>query len=110
MSGKQQQKGKRGELMLVHFLNDLGLNVKRGYVWLNQSDLIGLKGIHIECKFVERLNVRQAMEQAKEESKKKGDGVPVVFWKTSRKEWLTIMRTADFVDLYKKNDTVRTDT
>lgn len=96
-----QRKGKEGELKLMHFLLNLGLRVKRGYVWLNQSDLIGLDGIHIECKFVESLNVRKALDQAIAESKKKKDGLPAVFWKKSRKEWVTIMRTEDWVTLYK---------
>lgn len=96
-----QRKGKEGELKLMHFLLDHGLKVKRGYVWLNQSDLIGLDGIHIECKFVESLNVRKALEQAIEESKKKKDGLPAVFWKRSRKEWVTVMRTEDWITLYK---------
>lgn len=85
----------------MHFLQNLGLEVKRGYVWLNQSDLIGLDGVHIECKFVESLNVRKALDQAVEESKKKKDGLPAVFWKKSRKEWVTVMRTEDWVILYK---------
>lgn len=96
-----QRKGKEGELKLMHFLNDLGLRVKRGYVWLNQSDLIGLDGIHVECKNVENLNVRKALDQAIEEAKKKKDGLPTVFWKKSRKEWITIMRAEDWVTLYK---------
>lgn len=96
-----QRKGKMGELKLMHFLLDHGLNVKRGYVWLNQSDLVGLDGIHIECKNVEKLNVREALAQAIEESKKKKDGLPAVFWKRSRKEWVTVMRTEDWITLYK---------
>ena len=108
-----QRKGKEGELKLMHFLQDLGLNVKRGYVWLNQSDLIGLDGIHIECKFVEALNVRKALDQAISEAKKKKDGLPAVFWKKSRKEWVTVMRTEDWVTLYKlargNHDTMRKD-
>ena len=96
-----QRKGKEGELKLMHFLQDHGLNVKRGYVWLNQSDLVGLDGIHIECKNVEKLNVREALSQAIEEAKKKKDGLPTVFWKKSRKEWVTVMRTEDWLVLYK---------
>ena len=96
-----QRKGKEGELKLMHFLQDHGLNVKRGYVWLNQSDLVGLDGIHIECKNVEKLNVREALAQAIEEAKKKKDGLPTVFWKKSRKEWVTVMRTEDWITLYK---------
>lgn len=106
-----RDKGVRGERLLVHFLQSLGLNVKRGMVWLNQSDLIGLDGIHIECKMNESLNVRKALDQAIEESQKRKDGLPVVFWKKSRKGWITIMRTSDWVTLYKlarrNNDTMR---
>lgn len=102
MSGsKSRDKGARGERLLVHYLESLGMSAKRGYVFLKQSDLIGIPGIHIECKFVEALNVRKAMAQAIEEAKKRKDGMPTVFWKKSRGEWLTVMRTEDWVRLYK---------
>ena len=102
MSGsKSRDKGARGERLLVHYLESLGMSVKRGYVFLKQSDLIGIPGIHIECKFMEALNVRKAMTQAIEEAKKRKDGMPTVFWKKSREEWLTVMRTEDWVRLYK---------
>lgn len=96
-----KDKGKRGELLLVHFLEKFGIDTKRGMVWLNQSDVIGMEGIHIEVKFVESLNVRKALDQAIEEAKKKKDGLPTVFWKRSRKEWVTVMRTEDWITLYK---------
>lgn len=96
-----RNKGKRGELALVHFLNEHGMSVRRGMVFLKQSDVIGLLGIHCEVKNVERLNVRQAMEQAIKEADKRKDGMPTVFWKVSRKPWLTIMLTEDWVKLYK---------
>lgn len=101
MGKKEREKGARGERMLKEYLNNLGLTVKRGYVFLKQSDLVDLPGIHIECKFVERLGVRKAMDQAIAEAEKRKDGMPAVFWKTSRKPWLTIMRTEDWVTLYK---------
>ena len=72
MGKKEREKGARGERMLKEFLNNLGLAVKRGYVFLKQSDLVDLPGIHIECKFVEKLNVRNAMYQAIEEAKALG--------------------------------------
>lgn len=100
MGKKEREKGKRGELKLKDFLNSMGLNTHRGYVFCGQSDLVGIPGIHVECKNVERLNVRAAMDQAIEESEKRLDGWPTVFWKVSRKPWLTIMRTEDWVKLY----------
>lgn len=101
MGKAEREKGARGERMLKELLNNLGLAVKRGYVFLKQSDLVDLPGIHIECKFVEKLNVRNAMYQAIEEAKKRRDGMPAVFWKKSREPWLTIMLTEDWVRLYK---------
>ena len=93
-------KGARGERLLSAFLNSFGLHTHRGYVHCGQSDLVDLLGIHVECKNVERLNVRQAMEQAIKEAEKRKDGMPTVFWKVSRKPWLTIMLTEDWVKLY----------
>lgn len=95
-----KDKGARGERMLSAFLNSFGLHTHRGYVHCGQSDLIDLLGIHVECKFVEKLNVRAAMEQAIKETGKRKDGMPAVFWKASRKPWLTIMLTEDWVKLY----------
>lgn len=110
-----QRKGKEGELKLVRFLQSLGISCRRGYVFLNQSDLTGIDGIHVECKNIERLNVRKALDQAIEEAEKRKDGLPTVFWKASRKEWVTVMRTEDWAKLYKmarygrKRDTERAD-
>lgn len=101
MGKAEREKGARGERMLKEFLNSLGLSVKRGYVFLKQSDLTDLPGIHVECKFVEKLSVRKAMRQAIEEAKKRMDGMPTVFWKVSREPWLTIMLTEDWVKLYR---------
>lgn len=101
MGKKEREKGARGERLLRDYLNSFGAAVRRGYVFCRESDLVGMEGIHIECKFVERLNVRDAMDQAICEAEKRKDGLPAVFWKKSRKPWLTIMRTDDFMVLYQ---------
>ena len=88
--------------MLVKLLKDNGFdNASRGFTYFHQSDLIGLPGIHVECKNAEKLSIRKAMQQAEEEAEKRKDGAPTVFWKSSRKPWLTIMRTEDWITLYK---------
>ena len=113
MGNKERLKGARGERLLKEFLFTHGITARRGFVWMGQSDLVGIEGIHVECKFVEKLNVRKAMEQAEEEAEKRKDGLPAVFWKVSRRPWLTIMRTEDWVKLYllarRKYDTERSD-
>ena len=73
----------------------------RGFVWNHTSDVIGLPGIHVECKFKEKLNVREAMKQAEEEAEKRQDGIPTVFHKKSREPWLVTMKIDDWMKLYK---------
>lgn len=94
-------KGKGGELELMHILRDVyGYPVRRGDCFRGESDLIGLKGVHVECKRVERLNIYNAIAQAVAEAEKKGDGVPVVFHRINRAEWLVSLRLTDFMDIY----------
>lgn len=96
-----RNKGKRYEIELMHILRDFyGYDVRRGYVFQHESDVIGLPGIHIECKAVEKLNVREAYRQAIEEAKKRQDGLPVVFHHKSRDGWLVTLSLEDFMDLY----------
>ena len=95
-----REKGKRGELELVHVLNECGYKVRRGKVFYGESDVVGLKGIHIEAKRNEKLNIHAAMEQAKSEAIKRNDGKPAVFFRRNRGEWLVCQRLTDWRDLY----------
>lgn len=101
MGKMSQRKGSNGERELAHILRDFyGYEVKRGSVFFHQSDMVGLVGIHPEVKRVEKLNIHTAMEQAKEEAKKRQDGLPTVFHRRNRTEWLVTMRLEDWIDLY----------
>ena len=96
-----RDKGARYELELVHILRDFyGYPVRRGYVFQHESDVIGLQGVHIECKAVERLNIRKAYKQAVEEALERADGVPVVFHHKAREGWLVTMSLENFMDFY----------
>lgn len=94
-------KGAVGERELAHVLQEHGIDCHRGYVQFGQSDLVGIKGVHVECKRVEKLNIHNAMEQAKKEAVKRDDGRPTVFHRRNRTEWLVTMRLEDWVELYK---------
>ena len=63
-----KQKGKRGELSLVRFLRDEGYECRRTAQYCGNTgdaaDIVGLPGLHIECKYVERMNMREALGQA----------------------------------------------
>ena len=63
-------------------------------------DLIGLEGIHIEVKRVERLNVPEAMRQAIRDAERFQDGAPTLFHRRSREPWLVTMRLSDWIDIY----------
>ena len=90
MGRRSQRKGRAGEIELAHILQESGYMVKAGSAqsYGKEPDLSGLPGIHIECKRVERLNISQAMEQAKRDSERFQDGAPAVFHRRSREGWL----------------------
>ena len=100
-----KQKGKKGEIELSHKLNEYGFNTRRsvqynGKAEGGQADLLGLPGIHIEAKRVEKLNLYDAMAQAIHDAK---DGeLPTVFHRKNYSEWLVTMRLPDWMELYKE--------
>lgn len=101
MGKSSQRKGAQGERELANLIRDMwGYEVKRGQVFNGQSDMIGLKGIHPEVKRVEKLNIHKAMEQARTESEKRRDGIPVVFHRINREPWLVTLDLYDFMDMY----------
>lgn len=94
-----KQKGKRGELELSHKLNELGFDTRRtaqynGKEQGSLADLVGIDGVHIECKRVEKLNIDTAMEQAIRDCNE-GE-VPMVFHRRNGKGWLVTMRLSDW--------------
>lgn len=107
MSGNSsQRKGAKGERELSELLKSQGFETERGgsMTFGQIPDLVGLPGIHIEVKRVERLNVQEAMEQSIKDSERFQDGVPTVFHRRNRKPWLVTMRLSDWLNLYKSND------
>ena len=104
MSGrKSQAKGRAAELELTRILNENGIPAEPG---LPRSygltpDVTGVPGIHVEVKRDEHLNIFTAMSQAVEDSEKFADGLPTVFHRKNRTEWLTTMRLSDWITLYK---------
>lgn len=97
------KKGKRGERELANKLKEYGYDCRRGqqYCGANgDADVMGLKGIHIECKRVEKLNVLKAMKQAEEDCKE--NDFPTVFHRKDNEKWLVTMRLDDWIKLYQE--------
>lgn len=102
MSINSKRKGAKGERELANKLKDYGYNCRRGqqYNGLEGEDVVGLEGIHIECKRVERLDLYGAMYQAKKDAK--NNQIPAVFHRKNNKKWLVSMELDDWVKLYNE--------
>lgn len=98
-----RNKGANFERKLAHVLTDYGFECRRGqqYCGANgDADVVGLPKIHIEAKAVERLNIYDAMNQAKRD--KREDEIPVVMHKKNRQNILVTMELSDWMELYKR--------
>lgn len=96
-----RRKGAAGERELANKLKDYGYRTRRGqqYCGANgDADVVGLPGIHIECKRVEKLNLYDAMAQSVRDAKE-GE-TPAVFHRKNNCEWLVTLRMDDFMKLY----------
>ena len=102
MGKSSQRKGADGERELAALLSDAGYECQRGgsLSFGEIPDVLGLPGIHIEVKRVEKLNVGEAMEQAIRDSDRMLDGMPALFHRRNRKPWLVTMRLEDWLKLY----------
>lgn len=96
-------KGARGERELAQVLNAWGYQARRGQQYSGANgdpDVVGLPGIHIECKRVEKLNLMEAFSQSKRDAKK--DEIPTVFHRKNNSEWLVTIRLDDFMKIYRE--------
>ena len=97
-----RNKGANGERELAGILRSEGYEARRGqqYSGINgDADVVGLPGIHIECKRVEKLNIDNAIEQSVRDAKY-GE-MPTVMHRKNHKQWLVTMQLVDWMDLYK---------
>lgn len=103
MGRKTQRKGAGGERELAAILCAQGYDIQRGgsLSYGTLPDLYGLSGVHIEVKRTERLNLSDAMEQAKRDAARFGDGTPAVFHRRNWQGWLVTMALQDWLALYE---------
>lgn len=103
MGKSQREKGKRGERELAGVLREYGFSCRRGQQYCGASgdaDVIGIDGVHIECKRTERLNLYEALEQAINDSRE-GEK-PVVMHRRNHCEWVAILRLEDFCEILRE--------
>lgn len=98
-----RQKGAAGERELANLLKEYGYDTRRGqqYSGANgDADVVGIPGLHIECKRVEKLNLDAALDQSKRDARE-GE-MPVVIHRKNRQEWKVTLSLKDFMKLYKE--------
>ena len=95
------EKGKRGEREFARLCRDEGYEARRGqqYNGLEGQDVVGLPGVHIEVKRVERLNIYDAIAQARRDGESK---VPIVAHRKNNSEWLITMTAGEWFKLYRE--------
>lgn len=103
-----REKGKRGELEAARVLKEYGYETRRGQQYsgaTGDADVVGLPGIHLEIKRVEKLNISEAMKQSIRDAR---DGeLPVVMHRKNRETWLVTMPLRIFMVLYKAWEKLR---
>ena len=97
-----REKGKRAELEVAHILKEYGFTDSRRsqqYAGINSdADVVGLPGVHIEVKHVEKLNLDKAMEQSCRDAK--ADEIPVVIHRKNRGKWNITMSLESFLERF----------
>ena len=108
MAINSRDKGKRFERTLAGMLRAQGYPCRRGQQYSGASgdaDVVGLPGIHIEAKAVERLNLYDAMAQARRDAR--ADELPAVMHKRNHCAVLVTMELDDWARLYRAWETER---
>ena len=95
-------KGAAGERELSNKLKEYGFETRRGQQFCGangDADVVGLPGVHIECKRVEKLDLEKAYTQAVNDAKE--NEIPIVFHRKNREQWKITMSLEDFMKFYK---------
>ena len=101
MGGRaSRNKGKVGEREAAKVLSELlGIEVRRAQQFaggVDSADIIGVPGLHVEVKRVEKLRLYSAVEQSVNDG---GINCPIVMHRTNKQPWLVSLRVSDLVRL-----------
>lgn len=106
MAKKSVEKGKRFERLLASKFREYGYDARRTAQYCGNTgdaaDVQGLPHIHVEAKHVERLNIYEAMGQAKHDAAGGKGALPVVFHKKNNCEILVTMEFETFMHIYRE--------
>lgn len=107
MGKASRDKGKRFERALASRFREYGYDARRTAQYCGNtgdaSDVVGLPGIHVEAKHVEKMNLYEWMAQAIRDAEAGGKGnLPAVFHKKNNADILVTLRLDDFMTIYRE--------
>lgn len=107
MGKASRDKGKRFERALASRFREYGYDARRTAQNCGKSgdaaDVVGLPGIHVEAKHVEKMSLYEWMAQAIRDAEAGGKGnLPAVFHKKNNADILVTMRLEDWFHLYRE--------
>lgn len=113
MAINSKEKGKRFERELAKRFREYGYtDARRSAQYCGNTgeaaDVVGLPFIHIEAKHVEKLNLYEAMKQAKNDAKG-NDVIPAVFHKKNNQNILVTVEFDQFMKIYKAYEATKED-
>ena len=100
-----KRKGSGGEREVAELLRvhgyDAHRNEQRYIGGLNNPDVDGLPGYHIEVKRTEKFSLYDALRQAQRDAD--GKAVPIVCHRRNRQPWVVVMTLEDFLRLEERS-------
>ena len=104
MAINSKKKGAKGEREFAALCREQGYDCRRTSQYCGQtgdaSDVVGLPGLHIEVKRVERLNIEDAISQARRDAKP-GE-IPMVAHRRNNCHWLVTMDAENWFEIYRE--------
>lgn len=100
-----KNKGKRGELEVVHILTDHGFEARRTAQYCGNTgdaaDVVSDLPYHIEVKHQETLQIDKWWEQATHDAKESGKE-PILVFRKNNQRWRVCMDFEKFLELHEK--------
>ncbi len=99
---KPKSKGNRGEREIVDILKAHGYPAYRNFAsgGYGGSDIVGLPGMAVEVKMVEKLNIWKALEQGEQAAS--ATDTPTVFFRRNRSRWYAALPLEDLLGLIEE--------
>lgn len=104
---RSRDKGKRGEREVAKIFQKAGFHARRSVQYNGRpgtaADVVGIPGLHIEVKLVEKESIRAWYRQAQRDAHASPENeMPVIVHRKSREPWLVTMSLDDFITIIKK--------